>query len=134
MPSLGVLGTGQVGRAIALRAAEVGYDVTVGARTTTSPGLDGFRDVPGLTTGTFADAVAAAPVVVNATNGLHSLAALEQVGAAALAGKTLVDVANELRPVEHGYPQPVATAGDSLGARLQRAFPDLHVVKTLNTM
>ena len=61
--------------------------------------------------------------MVNATNGLHSLAALQQVGAEALAGRTLVDVANELRPVEHGYPQPVATAADSLGARLQQALP-----------
>lgn len=36
--------------------------------------------------------------------------------------------------MEQGYPQPVATAADSLGARLQQAFPELHVVKTLNTM
>lgn len=134
MPSLGVLGTGQVGRAIAHRAVEVGYDVTVGARTTSSPGLAPLRDTPGLVTGTFADAVAVAPIVVNATNGLHSLSALQQVGAAALAGTTLVDVANELRPVEGGYPQPMATAADSLGARLQRAFPELRVVKALNTM
>ena len=134
MPSLAVLGTGQVGQAIARRAAEVGYEVTVGARTATSPGLDQFRDDAAIANGTFADAVASAPLVVNATNGLYSLDALTQVGAEALAGKTLVDVANELRPVEHGYPQPVATAQDSLGARLQRAFPETGVVKTLNTM
>ena len=133
MPSLGVLGTGQVGQAIARRAAEVGYDVTVGARTATSSGLQAFDD-PAITTGTFADAVRSASIVVNATNGLYSLDALAQVGAEPLAGKTLVDVANELRPVEHGFPEPVATAQDSLGARLQRAFPDTNVVKTLNTM
>jgi predicted dinucleotide-binding enzyme len=134
MASLGVLGTGQVGQAIARRAAEVGYDVTVGARTATSPGLATFRDDTSITTGTFADAVRSAPVVVNATNGLYSLDALRLVGPEALAGKVLVDVANELRPVEHGFPQPVATAEDSLGARLQRAFPGTQVVKTLNTM
>ncbi len=134
MPSLAVLGTGQVGQAIARRAAEVGYAVTVGARTSTSPGLDAFRQDASIATGTFTDAVRSAPLVVNATNGLYSLDALTQVGAEALAGRTLVDVANELRPVEHGYPQPVATAQDSLGARLQDAFPDLNVVKTLNTM
>ena len=142
MPSLAVLGTGQVGQAIARRAAEVGYDVTVGARSATSAGLDAFRTAPpeagsghgDITTGTFADAVCSAPLVVNATNGLHSLDALTQVGAEVLAGKVLVDVANELRPVEHGFPQPAATAADSLGARLQRTFPDTSVVKTLNTM
>jgi hypothetical protein len=134
MPSLGVLGTGQVGQAIARRAAEVGYDVTVGARTADSESLQAFRDTPSIATGTFADAVRAAPVVVNATNGLHSLDALRQVRRELLAGKVVVDVANELRPVEHGFPEPVASAGDSLGARLQRTFPDADVVKTLNTM
>jgi predicted dinucleotide-binding enzyme len=134
MPSLGVLGTGQVGQAIARRAAEVGYEVTVGARSASSPGLLSFADAPSISTGTFADACAGVPLVVNATNGLHSLDVLTSVGAEALRGTTLVDVANELRPVEHGFPQPVATAQDSLGARLQRAFPDLAVVKTLNTM
>jgi predicted dinucleotide-binding enzyme len=134
MPSLGVLGTGQVGQAIARRAAEVGYDVTVGARTADSPSLEVFRDAASIATGTFADAVRAAPVVVNATNGLHSLDALEQVGAEVLTGTVVIDVANELRPVEHGFPEPVASAGDSLGARLQRAFPGADVVKTLNTM
>jgi 8-hydroxy-5-deazaflavin:NADPH oxidoreductase len=134
MAALGVLGTGQVGQAIARRAAEVGYDVTVGARTANSAGLDAFRDDPAIATGTFADAVGSAPLVVNATNGLYSLDALTQVGAEALAGKTVVDVANELRAVEHGFPVPVATAQDSLGARLQRAFPKTAVVKTLNTM
>src|SRR4051794_29426313 len=143
MPSLGVLGTGQVGQAIARRAAEVGYDVTVGARSADSPSLAVFRDstardartfpepVEGpdaassgsrsVSTGSFADAVRSAPIVVNATNGLHSLDVLTSVGADALAGKVLVDVANELRPVEHGYPVPVASAEDSLGQRLQRA-------------
>ena len=158
MPSLGVLGTGQVGQAIVRRAAEVGYDVTVGARSADSPSLAVFRTPafpePGTTfpepgerqhaqsagssrliaTGSFADAVRSAPVVVNATNGLHSLDVLTSVGADALAGKVLVDVANELRPVEHGYPVPVASAEDSLGQRLQRAFPGTAVVKTLNTM
>jgi 8-hydroxy-5-deazaflavin:NADPH oxidoreductase len=133
MPSLAVLGTGQVGQAIARRAAEVGYDVTVGARTPGSSSLAVFEHSP-IATGSFGDAVAAAPLVVNATNGLYSLDVLTQVGAEGLAGKTLVDVSNELRPVEHGFPQPVATVQDSLGARLQRAFPDLAVVKTLNTM
>ena len=134
MPSVGVLGTGQVGQSIARRAAEVGYDVTVGARSATSSGLDAFRDDASIATGSFADAVRSAPLVVNATNGLYSVDALSQVGAEALAGKTLVDVANELRAVEHGFPVPVATAQDSLGARIQRAFPDTAVVKTLNTM
>ena len=87
-------------------------------------------------TGTdFATAAAGADLVVNATNGGASIAALEQAGAANLAGKPLLDVSNELVPVEGGgFPRPAASPDNSLGQRLQAAFPDALVVKALNTM
>ena len=84
--------------------------------------------------GTFADAAAGADVVVNATNGAGSLAALAAAGAENLAGKVLMDIANPL-DFSHGFPpslNPVNT--DSLGEQIQRAFPEARVVKTLNTM
>ena len=133
MNPVGVLGTGMVGRALAARLAELGADVVVGARSAGSGSLATFADL-GVGTGSFADAVAHADLVVNATNGLHALAVLESVGADALAGKTVIDLSNELVPVEGGYPVPVASAERSVGRRLQEAFPDTFVVKSLNTM
>ncbi len=65
---------------------------------------------------------------------MHTLAALESVGAGALTGKVLVDVSNELEPVEGGFPRPLASADDSLGQRIQAAYPATLVVKSLNTM
>ena len=50
------------------------------------------------------------------------------------AGKTLVDVSNELEPVEGGFPKPVVVADASLAQRIQDAFPETYVVKSLNTM
>lgn len=73
-------------------------------------------------------------MVVNATNGAASLAALAAAGGANLAGKILLDVSNPL-DFSQGMPpvlNPVNT--ESLGERIQRAFPDARVVKTLNTM
>ncbi len=134
MTTIGVLGTGVVGRTLALRAAEVGYPVTVGARTADSASLEAFADHPGVSTGSFADAAAAASLVINATNGLFSLAALDLAADDNLAGKTLLDVSNELRPVEGGFPQPVASFDNSLGQRIQSAHPAVRVVKALNTM
>ncbi len=131
MTSIGVLGTGIVGRTLAARLAELGVDVMVGARSADSESLQPF-DALGVKTGSFADAAAHADVIINATNGSHTLAALESAGP--LAGKTLIDVSNELEPVEGGFPKPLASADDSLGQRIQAAFPDLHVVKSLNTM
>lgn len=135
MASLAVLGTGQVGQAIANRAADVGWNVTVGARSAGSPSLSAFADRPEITTGSFADAARTAPLVVNATNGLASIEALRSVEPEVLRGKVILDVANELQPVEGSpFPVPLASYDNSLGLRIQRAFPDARVVKALNTM
>jgi hypothetical protein len=122
-----------VGRTFAARLAELGIDVMVGARTADAESLEPLREL-GVRTGSFADVAAHADLIVNATNGLHSLAALGSIGAAGLAGKTLIDVSNELEPVEGGFPKPMASADDSLGQRIQAAFPETYVVKALNTM
>jgi predicted dinucleotide-binding enzyme len=134
MPAVAVLGTGQVGQAIARRAAEVGWQVTVGARSADSPSLVAFADDPGILTGSFADAVRSAPLVVNATNGAVSIEALESAGEELLTGKVILDLSNELIPVADGFPIPAATATSSIGRRIQQRFPGAQVVKALNTM
>jgi predicted dinucleotide-binding enzyme len=134
MPALAVLGTGQVGQAIARRAAEVGYSVCVGARSADSAGLATFVDVAGISTGSYANAVRSAPLVVNATRGEASVAILTSVGQDALRGKVLLDLSNELVPVEHGFPAPAASADNSLGLRIQQSLSETFVVKALNTM
>ena len=131
---IGVLGTGQVGQTLARRFAAVGYAVTVGARSRDSASLNAFADDDGIETGSFEDAATFGDVVVNATNGGNSEAALSLAGARNLAGKPIIDLANDLEPVESGYPKPRASADSSLGQRLQAAFPDARVVKALNTM
>jgi 8-hydroxy-5-deazaflavin:NADPH oxidoreductase len=132
--TIAVLGTGVVGRTLANRAVEVGYDVQVGARAADSPALQVFAGMPGISTGSFADAASSASLVVNATNGLHSIDALRLAGEQALAGKTLLDVSNALEPVDGGFPRPLASYDNSLGQEIQRTFPESRVVKALNTM
>jgi predicted dinucleotide-binding enzyme len=131
---IGVLGTGQVGQTLARRFAAVGYAVTVGARSRDSASLNAFADDDGIETGSFEDAATYGDLVVNATNGGNSEGALSLAGARNLAGKPIIDLANDLEPVESGYPKPRASADSSLGQRLQAAFPDARVVKALNTM
>lgn len=133
MSSVGVLGTGMVGQAFATRLADLGVDVLVGARSADSASLAAFADLD-VRTGSFADAAAHADLLVNATNGVNSLAVLESIGAEALAGKTALDLSNELVPSDHGFPVPAASVENSVGRRLQEAFPETFVVKSLNTM
>ena len=52
----------------------------------------------------------------------------------ALAGKVLIDVSNPL-DFSQGFPPHLFVSNtDSLGEQLQRALPQTHVVKALNTM
>jgi predicted dinucleotide-binding enzyme len=142
-----VIGTGMVGRALAGRLARLGHDVVVGTRDVqqtlarTQPDAKGTpsyahwqHDHSDVRLATFADAGAHAEVVVNATAGAASLLSLQAVGAANLNGKVLVDLAVPL-DYSHGRPPRLMYANtDSLGERIQSAFPGAHVVKTLNTM
>ncbi|MFB7517781.1 NADPH-dependent F420 reductase [Streptomyces sp. NPDC056144] len=131
---IAVLGTGEVGRRIAGRLAGLGHEVTLGSRTADNADAAKWAEESGGAHGTFADAAASAELVVNATGGLVSLAALEAAGAENLRGKVLVDVSNPL-DFSQGFPPNVVTFdGLSLAEHLQKAFPEARVVKTLNTM
>src|SRR3954454_24526199 len=118
----GVLGTGMVGRAIAGKLSELGHEVQIGSR---EAGEDKVA---------FADAAAFGEVIVNATAGDASLDALNAAGADNLAGKVLIDIAN---PIDHsqGMPPILAFCNDtSLAERIQEAFAEAKVVKSLNTV
>ena len=89
------------------------------------------RSKPGVRLASFADAGADGEVVLNATSGSASLAALDAVGVGSLAGKVLVDVARPLDMSEGMRRCCRWRTPDSLGEQIQRALPDARVVKTL---
>ena len=144
---IAVLGTGTVGQSIAGRLHQMGHDVVVGTRdpeaTLARAEPDNVGNPPfsawyaahrGVGLATFADAAATAEVVVNASSGAASLDVLRLAGAANLAGKVLVDLANPL-DFSAGFPPTLFVKDtDSLGEQLQRAFPEAKVVKALNTL
>ncbi|MFI8254552.1 NADPH-dependent F420 reductase [Streptomyces filamentosus] len=132
---IAVLGTGEVGRRLATALAGLGHEVGLGSRTAdNAEAVKWAEGRPGAGHGTFAEVGAAAELVVNATGGLVSLAALEAAGAGNLRGKVLVDVSNPL-DFSGGFPPKVVTFdGLSLAERIQAEFPETRVVKTLNTM
>ncbi|ALE05672.1 hypothetical protein AL755_09580 [Arthrobacter sp. ERGS1:01] len=120
---IAVLGTGRVARAIGGGLATAGHDVAFASR---NPERQAGLPGPAVEVGA---AVSDADVVVDAIPGSAVMDALRALGTAVLAGKILMEVANDLSPnFELNYPN------GSLGAAVQGAFPQTRVVKTLNTV
>jgi 8-hydroxy-5-deazaflavin:NADPH oxidoreductase len=131
---IAVIGTGVVGRTLAQGFQRAGHDVVVGTRDPAD--TSGREDWAGVDVALQPLSLAAgdAEVVVNATNGMASLAALGEVGTDHLAGKVIVDVANPL-DFSQGFPPTLSVKDtDSLAEQIQRAFPEARVVKALNTV
>ncbi|MEU6092412.1 NAD(P)-binding domain-containing protein [Streptomyces sp. NPDC047085] len=130
-----VLGTGEVGRTLAGRLVELGYEVILGSRTKDNPVAQEWATATEdrSRAGTFADAAAAGDVVINAVGGRVALEALRAAGAENLDGKLLVDVCNPLA-FEGDQVRLDPVESDSVGEQIQRAFPHARVVKTLNTV
>ncbi|MCT4357150.1 NAD(P)-binding domain-containing protein [Streptomyces sp. Je 1-79] len=129
---IGILGTGHVGRALAAGWARAGHDIVLGSRRPEDTELlTELKELleAGVRVGDPATATAHAEVLVNATPGAASIPLLESVGAHALEGKVLLDVAVGFQE-DHTLTHPLV----SLGEEIQQAFPRTPVVKTLCTV
>ncbi|MEU4656093.1 NAD(P)-binding domain-containing protein [Streptomyces sp. NPDC023723] len=130
MTSIGILGAGRVGTALAHALAAAGHHVTLGRRGNseeTPASAAALRHADHATTARTSD------VVINATPGDSTLDRLTALRGE-LAGKILIDVSNATRDAADGLPGDLCYPGSSLAERLQAALPGTHVVKTLNTM
>jgi len=134
---IGILGTGTVGSTIGTKLVALGHEVKMGSRTVTNEKAAAWvRSAGGAhaSQGTFADAAVFGEIVFNCTGGGVSVAAVEAAGAQNLVGKVLIDLSNPL-DFSKGRPPTLSVCNtDSVGEQLQRAFPDVRVVKTLNTV
>ncbi|MGL4576247.1 MAG: NADPH-dependent F420 reductase [Burkholderiaceae bacterium] len=131
-----VLGTGMVGQTLAAKLVSLGHEVKMGARDAGNAKAAEFVAKHGAkaSQGSFADAAKFGDIVINATKGDGTLAALRAAGADNLKGKVLIDISNPLQFHENAPPTLSVVNTDSLAEQIQREFPQTHVVKTLNTM
>jgi predicted dinucleotide-binding enzyme len=145
--NIGVLGTGMVGRAIAARLVELGHAVQMGTRdpqeTLARAEADGMggtpfsewhRQNPAVGVVRFAGAAAFGEMIVNATHAAAALEILAMAGESNLNGKVLIDLTNPLYFSKGMPPTLFVSNTDSLGEQIQRAYPGVQVVKTLNTL
>jgi 8-hydroxy-5-deazaflavin:NADPH oxidoreductase len=133
---IAVLGTGMVGNALGTELVQRGHEVTMGSRSANNEAAQKWAASLGerARTATFRDAAVFGDVIVSCTGGMHSMEALKSVGAEALNEKILIDVSNPLQQDKDGSIVLGFCNTDSLGERIQRAFPRTQVVKALNTV
>jgi predicted dinucleotide-binding enzyme len=134
--NVGILGTGDVGRALGKGFVTLGHDVKIGSRTATNEKAVAWaKEVgPKGSAGTFADAAAFGEMNILATLGVANESALRMAGPEKFRGKVLIDATNPL-DFSGGMPPKLAVSGgDSAGERVQRLLPDAHVVKAFNTV
>jgi predicted dinucleotide-binding enzyme len=133
---IGVFGTGTVGNTIGTKLVQLGHEVKMGSRTANNEKAAAWVKANGAkaSQGTFADAAAFGELLWNCTAGMVALSALEAAGAKNLGDKILIDISNPL-DFSKGMPPTLSVCNtDSVGEQLQRSFPQLKVVKSLNTM
>jgi predicted dinucleotide-binding enzyme len=134
--NVGILGTGDVGRALGKGFIALGHDVKIGARDAgNEKALAWTREMgPKASAGSFRDAAAFGEVIVLATLGIANESAIRMAGLENFSGKVLIDTTNPL-DFSAGMPPKLAVSGnDSAGERVQRLLPDAHVVKAFNTV
>ena len=134
--NVGILGTGDVGRALGRGFIALGHAVKIGARDARNEKALAWAQEVGAngSVGTFGDAASFGEVVVLATLGVANERAITMAGPEHFRGKLLIDTTNPL-DFSGGMPPKLAVSGnDSGGERVQRLLPDAHVVKAFNTV
>lgn len=119
-----VFGTGQVGSAIGGKLSSLGHDVVMGSRTPGDADAKKLAETAGVRVATHAQAAEHGEWIFNALPGEYVLDTLK---GCQLAGKILVDISNYNSAVS----QPIAVP---IGEAIQKAFPDVRVVKALNSV
>jgi 8-hydroxy-5-deazaflavin:NADPH oxidoreductase len=141
---IGIIGSGVVAQTLGSKLIELGHDLILGTR---DPGKLDDKKMLGATlrewksqTGdrakiaTFKEAAAHGELLINATSGEVSLDALKLASADKVGPKVLIDVANELDGSKGMPPRALASQERCLAEKIQAAFPELKVVKSLNTI
>jgi 8-hydroxy-5-deazaflavin:NADPH oxidoreductase len=131
---IGILGTGDVGRALGNGFIALGHEVKMGSRDAQNERALAWASTSGInaSTGTFADAAQFADVVVLALLWAGAENAIKLAGPENFAGKVVIDAINPLLFEPGKGPALAIGHTDSAGEQVQRWLPAAHVVKAFN--
>jgi 8-hydroxy-5-deazaflavin:NADPH oxidoreductase len=132
---IGILGSGDVAKALAGGFLKHGHEVTLGTRTPDKLSEWAAKN-PKARIANFADAAKFGELLVLAVKGIVAAEALRLAGASNFAGKPVIDATNPIAdaPPVNGVLQYFTTLDDSQMERLQREFASVRFVKAFNSV
>lgn len=133
--NVGVLGSGDVAKALGVGFRAQGHEVMLGTRDPAKL-ADWLEANPGARVGTFGEAAAHGGLLVLAVKGSAAEEVLALAGAENLVDKPVIDATNPLAdtPPVNGVLGFFTGPNDSLMERLQRAHPKARFVKAFNSV
>lgn len=133
---IGILGSGDVGKALANGFIKHGYEVMVGTRTPEKLSAWKAQAGPRGRVGSFAQTAAFGDLIVLAVKGAIAKDTLQMADVTNLKGKTIIDTTNPLAetPPEKGVLKFFTTLDHSLMEQLQAAFPEARFVKAFSSI
>jgi 8-hydroxy-5-deazaflavin:NADPH oxidoreductase len=131
---IGILGSGDVARALGAGFIATGHTVRLGSRTPESAHLVEWKKQvgPSGSSGTFASAAEFGELLVLCTHGVDTPSAIQLAGPRHFDGKVVIDVTNPLQAGPGGAPALTVGFTDSAGEQVQRLLPAAKVVKAFN--
>jgi predicted dinucleotide-binding enzyme len=134
MSTVGLLGSGDVGKTLARGFLKFGYQVTIG--TDHAEKLADFKkENPGAKIDNFKQAANSADLVVLCVKGTAAETVIGKV-VSEISGKTVIDATNPIAdmPPENGVLKFFTNLDESLLERLQKIAPKARFVKALNSI
>lgn len=131
---VGILGSGDVSKALGRGFVRYGWEVKLGTRTPEK--LEEWKTETGeaASVGSFSDAASFGDVVALAVQGAAVADVLDSAGPEDFNGKLVLDATNPLDFSREGPPTLLFGGTDSLGERVQATLSDADVVKCFNTV
>lgn len=133
---VGIIGSGIVGQVLAKAFHAEGHNVVLGTRDTSKADVVDFHTATGIPVATFETTAAGAELIVLATRGTASEAAIQLAGVEHFDGKIVIDATNPIAdvPPVNGALQYFTAMNESLMERLQRIAPGANFVKAFNSV
>ena len=133
---VGIIGSGVVGKALAAGFIKYGYETMVGSR---NPGkLESWKGEISdqLQIGTFSETAAFGDLIILATKGTITHAAIKLAGADNFTGKTVIDTTNPIADVEpeNGVLKFFTKMDRSFMEDIQELIPGANLVKAFNSV